>query len=91
MKSTIGDLNKYKQSWKTRADVNSTIVQLDNKIKSLTSKKKKATSTQDKVTISNEIKYYSHLLYEIKLDYYQIVGALDAVSSDSKGFTGTSR
>lgn len=72
-RSYISEMNFLKNSWKTREEVNSTIQQYNKKIAQL--KKQKSKSTDIK-SLSNEIKYYQHMLYLINLEYYQIIGNL---------------
>ena len=64
-------LNRYKSSWRTRQEVNSSIIELDTKIKNLFKSRNKelknSTSYKDKVSVrnryDNDIKFYDHLLY----------------------------
>lgn len=82
--SVTGTLNKYKSSWKTREEVNSTIRQLKDKLlnlqKSRSKELKKAKTSEDKHKIklryNNEIIFNDYLLYIINLEYYEIIGNL---------------
>lgn len=82
--SVQAHINRYKASWKTRQDVNSTITQIQNKLNSLIKTRAKelrnSKNLDEKLAVRNrydsDIKFYDYLLYIIKLDYYEIVGAL---------------
>lgn len=77
-------INRCKSSWNTVNDVNSTIRGLENKIiflrKSRSKELKKAVLLSDKISVrnryDNDIKYFDHILYSIKLEYYNIIGLL---------------
>lgn len=83
-KSVIAELNKYKSNWRTRAEVNSTISSLANKLdhmKRTRDKELKLCTTEEaKSNVhkvhDNSIKFYDFLLYKIKFDYDEIVSKL---------------
>lgn len=80
-------INRYKASWKTRQDVNSTIKQLQDKLNCLMKTRSKdlrnSKNLDEKLTVrnryDNDIKFYDYLLYVIKLEYYDIIGKLKNV------------
>lgn len=82
--SVVGTLNKYKASWKTKEEVNSTIRILKNKllklqksrVKELKKSKNNIEKEQIKLRYNNEILFTDHLLYLINLEYYEIIGKI---------------
>ena len=83
-RSVHSDLNKYKASWKTRHEVNSTIQQLKDKLtalqKSRNKELKKCSTEDEKAAVrsryDNDIKRTDFMLYLINLEYYEIMGKL---------------
>jgi len=86
-RSVIAAMNKYKASWTTRHEVNSTIKQLKDKLellqktrnKELRNSKTEADKAKVRSRYDDEIKYYDYLLYLINLEYYDIIGKLKNV------------
>jgi hypothetical protein len=86
-RSVTAALNKYKATWTTRYEVNSTIRQLKDKLvilqKTRNKEIRKANTETEKAKVrsryDDEIKYYDYLLYCINLDYYDIIGKLKNV------------
>ncbi|UYE98953.1 hypothetical protein XbC2_558 [Xanthomonas phage XbC2] len=80
-------MNKYKASWTTRHEVNSTIQQLKDKLvllqktrnKELRNAKTETEKAKVRSRYDDEIKYYDYLLYLINLEYYDIIGKLKNV------------
>lgn len=80
-------MNKYKASWKTRHEVNSTIQQQKEKLvllqktrnKELRNAKTEAEKAKVRSRYDDEIKYIDYLLYLINLEYYDIIGKLKNV------------
>lgn len=80
-------MNKYKASWKTRHEVNSTIKQQKEKLvllqktrnKELRNAKTEAEKAKVRSRYDDEIKYIDYLLYLINLEYYDIIGKLKNV------------
>jgi hypothetical protein len=83
-KSVIAELNKYKSNWRTRAEVNSTISSITNKLQQMKRTRDKelklCTTEEAKRNVhkahDNSIKFYDFLLYKIKFDYDEIVSKL---------------
>lgn len=83
-KSVIAELNKYKSNWRTRAEVNSTISSLANKIQQMKKTREKELKSCKTVDAKqqvhkahdNSIKFYDFLLYKIKFEYDEIVSKL---------------
>lgn len=83
-KSVIAELNKYKSNWRTRAEVNSTISSLANKLQQMKrtrDKELKLCKTEEAKrnvhkSHDNSIKFYDFLLYKIKFEYDEIVSKL---------------
>lgn len=86
-RSVAAEMNKYKASWTTRHEVNSTIKQLKDKLellqktrnKELRNSKSEAEKAKVRSRYDNEIKFYDYLLYLINLEYYDIIGKLKNV------------
>lgn len=82
--SATGALNKYKASWTTRHEVNSTVRQLNEKLvllrktrnKELRNAKTEIETAKVHSRYDDEIKFIDYLLYLINLEYYEIMGKL---------------
>jgi hypothetical protein len=83
-RSVTAAMNKYKASWKTRHEVNSTIQQLKEKLvllqktrnKELRNAKSETEKAQVRSRYDDEIKFIDYVLYLINLEYYDIIGKL---------------
>lgn len=77
-------INRCKASWRTRQDVNNTIIQLHDKLNCLMKTRSKdlrnSKSLNEKIAVrkryDNDIKFYDYILYVIKFEYYDIVRTL---------------